>query len=54
MPTGRTSTDAGHSHTFNVDNSGNGTTGRADGHIHAIRNFIVAVVNAHRHTIPKG
>lgn len=51
--TGRTSTDAGHSHSFNVDANGNGSTGRTDGHIHRVANWVVSIVNRHRHTIAR-
>lgn len=53
MPTGRTSINDNHSHSYNVDNDGNGRTGTTDGHSHTISNWIVAIADGHRHTIPR-
>ena len=54
MPEGTTSTDLGHNHDYGVDNKSNGNTGFNNDHMHIIKNWIVTVVNNHRHTIPKG
>lgn len=53
MPTGRTSVDDNHSHSYNVDDDGNGETGTTDGHKHTIVNWVVRVADGHSHTIQR-
>ena len=53
MPTGRTSVDDNHSHSYNVDDDGNSETGTTAGHQHIIVNWIVRVASGHSHTIQR-
>ncbi len=48
---GKTSEDAGNSHKFTIDENGDGTTNRVDGHSHVIENGAVNMANEHVHSI---
>ncbi len=54
MPKGTTSTDAGHSHFYNVDASGNGKTSTDGKHLHLIEDWkVLPSADGHVHTIPR-
>jgi hypothetical protein len=51
MFTGETSTDGGHSHQFNIDRDGNGSTSNVDGHTHEIIAGAVQESLGHTHVL---
>jgi len=51
---GRTSKNAGHTHSYRLDKSGNGETSRDNQHVHTIRGWTVqrSGKGNHIHTLP--
>lgn len=45
----KTTFDAGHSHTVEIDSSGNGKTSQDSGHYHVIEDYSVIVADGHLH-----